>query len=166
MKRLLACLALVLLLAVPVSIEPINSGWSLQVRSLNQIHDQLSSIHQPDVVIYHAIGNIFDRSFLEPFETLIFLTWQGMVYIYTNQLSDKVILPLEVVEIDLAFTGQDMSDVMLVVHNHFASPIFSSQGKQNDIKYYNLLRRHGFTGVFALWDTAQGKMVNRLPVKK
>lgn len=170
MRRLVGCVCFVLLLVVPVSFEYTGQRQVFNLYQKDQekkFEERLVSHPQrEDIVLYHAMGNIFHRTFDEPFESIVFVTWRGTVAVYTNQLVSKVGAPVEVIRMDLRPTGEDLTDVILVVHNHFGYPFFSSQGKQNDMKYYAYLKRNGFNGVFALWDTALNKMVRRLPPKK
>lgn len=157
MRRLVGCICLVLLLVVPVSFE-YTGQWQVSQENSSKrkvvFHPQ-----REDIVLYHIINNIFYGTFDEPFETIAFITWRGTVILYTNQLAGKVVVPLEVIKMDLKFTGEDLTDVILIVHNHFGCPAFSPKDKE----YYLYIKRNGFSGVFALWDTALNKMVKRLP---
>lgn len=164
MRKLLGCFSLILLLVAPISYEYTGQRQVFDLFQNDRKVDAeigLLTLLQRELVVYHAIGNIFQRSFTEPFETIMFLTWRGTVVGYTNHMAGQVSAPLELVNADLRLKGQDITDVILVVHNHFACSTFSPRDK----KYYNHIKSKGFTGVFVLWDTARNKMVNRLPKK-
>lgn len=165
MRRLLACLVFILLLVAPISYEFTGQRQVFNLFQQTQFKGMLLSSAQSTEVLYFAISNIFYKTFDEPFESIIFLTWKGTVVLYTNHLSNTVGAPLDVLKVDLKPTGEDLTDVILVVHNHFGSPFFSHQGRRNDMRYFYNLKRNGFNGVFALWDTSQNKMVKRLPKK-
>lgn len=165
MRRLLACLVFILLLVAPISYEFTGQRQVFNVFQQTTFKGKLLSPAQDEVALYYGIDNIFYKTFDEPFESIVFLTWKGTVVLYTNHLSNQVCAPLDVLRADLKPTGEDLSDVILVVHNHFGNPFFSHQGRRNDMKYFYNLKRKGFNGVFALWDTAQNKMVRRLPKK-
>ena len=48
-----------------------------------------------------------------------------------------------------------MSDAIYIIHNHFADPKFSPR----NMKTMYELRERGFRGVFAMLDTATGKII-------
>ena len=162
MRRLIGCICLILLLVAPLSFEYTGQRQIFSLFQYTGYEERSVIFSQNETVVYHAIYNVFYKMFNNPCETIVFLTWQGTLYVYTNQMADRVTAPIGVVNADLQSQGQELADVILVVHNHFACPVFSPR----DIRSYYYLKNKGFTGVFALWDSAQNRMVNRLPVKK
>lgn len=153
MKRLLALLALILLLASPV----------YKFEGYVKVGQEFQQVAQNEITVYHAIGNIFRTYgvFTQPCEIICFVSWRGNIYVYTCYLANKVVIPAQLLQDDLKSQEEEVSDIFLVAHNHFGCPVFS----EDDKDLYFWLKNKGFTGVFALWDSAQDRMVNRLPKK-
>lgn len=105
--------------------------------------------------VYVKEGNIWKEAFTEPFEILYVLCEDGDLYGFTTHDEKRVrITPLWLRDF-LVSKGHEVSDIILIMHNHFGRPFMSSE----NMGFMKTMRRLGFTGVFSMIDTASGKIV-------
>jgi hypothetical protein len=103
--------------------------------------------------VYVRIGNIFDGVWTEPFETAYILMYDGKIFKVTTQEFKRVGIDRWLLLDYFNKNGYTAMDMVLIVHNHFENPRFSS----NDIQSYRMLRDGGFTGAFVLYHVPSGK---------
>ena len=105
-------------------------------------------------ILYVSRGNIFDGFFTEAYEKCAWIMYNGEVYVFTTMddgyISGQLSVWIEEIEKD----GLDISDVAIVMHNHFASPRFSDADKNT----YTRLKMYGFSGGFGVYVTATNKV--------
>ncbi len=110
---------------------------------------------QDEVQVYVKEGNLWVKAFLEPFEILYVLCEDGALYGFTTKDDGKVNLSIAWLCEFLERRGYDMGGVIYIIHNHFADPRFSPKNMNTMYE----LRERGFKGVFAMFDTATGKII-------
>jgi len=105
--------------------------------------------------IYITSGNIFEDAFLEPFETAVIVLDDGDFHSFTaHEPFDTGVGALYIREF-LKLQGRAVSEIVLVIHNHFRNPHFTP----GDIAEYNRLVRYGFYGTFAMLHTPTGMVI-------
>lgn len=105
--------------------------------------------------IYISSGNIFQDAFTEPFETAVVVLDDGDWHSFTAQEEFSVGVGAAYIREYLRLQGRAVSEIVLIIHNHFRNPHFS----QSDIAEYQKLVRYGFCGTFAMMHTPTGKIV-------
>ena len=105
--------------------------------------------------IYISSGNIFQDAFTEPFETAVVVLDDGDWHSFTAQEEFSVGVGAAYIREYLRLQGRAVSEIVLIIHNHFRNPHFSP----SDIAEYNKLVRYGFRGTFAMMHTPSGKIV-------
>ena len=104
--------------------------------------------------VYVTQRNIFNGAFRETFESCVMVLNNGDWIEFTTRDGDKIAANVSVVEILLTEYGATLGDVVIIMHNHFASPNFS----EADIKTIRYLRGQGYTGSFGIYVTSTGKV--------
>lgn len=99
-------------------------------------------------------NNIFKECFKEIVETIIFVLWDGTVWGITTYNEGSVEVSYEVTRELLKNAGVEISDIAIVIHNHFARPTFSPR----DLRTLECLKRDGFNGSFCLYIQSSGKV--------
>lgn len=88
-------------------------------------------------------GSLFNSWFTEPTEVCYLIMCDGSMYKFMSYESNKIKISIVRLEKD----GYKISDIALVIHNHFVLPHFSS----NDKNIFRQLYHKGFRGKFLLW---------------
>jgi len=104
--------------------------------------------------LYVSKGNIFDGVFKGPYEKCVFIMSDGMAYVFTTKDEKVVGGPLSVWIRSFEYDGYGIEDVVIVMHNHFASPFFSDADK----KTHTRLKMMGFNGSFGVYVTSTDKI--------
>ena len=104
--------------------------------------------------LYVSKGNIFAGAFNNLYESCFFILNDGEVYEFTTHDKDRIEGHLSVWVGVIEKDGYDIKDVVIIMHNHFASRTFSEADK----KTYTLLKMYGFTGSFGIYVTATDKV--------
>ena len=99
--------------------------------------------------IYISSGNILKGAFLEPFETAIIVLADGDWHSFTAQEEFSVGVGATYIREFLRLQGRAVSEIVLIIHNHFRNPHFS----QGDKAECQRLVRYGFYGTFAMIHT-------------
>ena len=113
------------------------------------------SVQDENVQVYAKELNLWASAFLEPYEILYILFENGDLYGFTTKDEGKVNVPVSWICEFLEERGHTMNDAIYIIHNHFADPKFSPR----NMKTMYELRERGFRGVFAMLDTATGKII-------
>ena len=114
-----------------------------------------SPIQDENIQVYAKELNLWAGAFLEPYEILYILFENGDLYGFTTKDENKVNVPVSWICEFLEERGHTMSDAIYIIHNHFADPKFSPR----NMKTMHEVRERGFNGVFAMLDTATGKII-------
>ena len=98
--------------------------------------------------------NVYRSIFREPVETVALIDWDsGEVLEYTTMEELQVHIQDTVLRDSVRGQGFDLSDIDVVIHNHFRPRGFSLRDNQT----YHFLCRNGFRGKFGIWYTAMEK---------
>ena len=103
--------------------------------------------------VYVASGNIFDGVFGESFERLAIILYNGDFYSITTRDEFRIRVDAGYICEYLKDNGQDISDVVIMIHNHFARFGFSGADKL----CYKQLVDKGFNGRFFIVHTPTGR---------
>ncbi len=90
---------------------------------------------------------IFKNRFTEPIEVMYFLMNDTSLYRLTSNEANRIRFRLWEVENDLKQKGFEISDVIVIIHNHTRETYFSS----NDIIMYASFKHEGFEGRFYIY---------------
>ena len=115
-------------------------------------------LHSPKV-LYVSEGNIFDGSFTVPVETMFVVCFDGHVYGLSTQEPNQVSVSPFYLKTFLEERGHTLKDVAIMMHNHFARPVFSGADNNSLLK----LRNYGFRGSFGIYITATKKITYDKP---
>ena len=120
----------------PLKVSPFSRSATLTLRNM------VSSD------TYITKGNLYKEIFTEPIESMMFLFVDGRFYIFTSCYPHKVEGQISaVVEYFEKKEKQQISDLVLVVHNHLDISRFSEQ----DDDTYRYLKQSGFAGRFLIF---------------
>ena len=95
------------------------------------------------------VYEIFKGRFIEPFENLYLLTYDGTLYKITSHDELMVYFEWDWLVKMLKKNGHEISDIMIVIHNH--PPNMSRRFSDMDIQSWYDFKREGFTGNFYLY---------------
>lgn len=115
-------------------------------------------LHSPQT-IYISEGNIFDSAFTATVETLFVVCFDGQVYGLSTQEPNQVSVSPFYLKTFLEERGYTLKDVAIMMHNHFAMPVFSWQNGISLLK----LRNYGFRGSFGIYITSTKKIAYDKP---
>lgn len=98
-----------------------------------------------DKIIY----TIFKNKFIEPVENLYLLTYDWTLYKLTSQHERYVDFEMEELKRALKKNGHEISDIMLIIHNH---PPTAPRGfSRADVQTWYEFKMEGFSGNFYLF---------------
>ena len=111
------------------------------------------------VGLYCQSQNMFQAIFgVEPVEKLVCVAHTGQVFVFTNFLEHRVVLPLHFLRKELEVYNLQIKDLTIIAHNHFIGGMFSP----DDLDYFNTLYNYGFRGAFVLYVQYERKVTNQL----
>ena len=111
------------------------------------------------VGIYCQSQNMFQAIFgVEPVEKIVCVAHTGQVFVFTNFVENKVVLPISTLRKELEKYNLQIKDLTIVAHNHFIGSMFSP----DDLDYFNTLYAYGFRGAFVLYVQFERKVTNQL----
>lgn len=111
-------------------------------------------------IAYVTSGNIFNKSFTEPFEILYLVLYNGDWYGISTHDENKIAVDAHYIKRFLEKRGKKLEDVAIMAHNHFAAPRLSD----GNSLFMKKLRGLGFKGSYCIYVTSSRKVVcNRLP---
>lgn len=111
------------------------------------------------VGLYCQSQNMFQAIFgVEPVEKIVCVAHTGQVFVFTNFLENKVILPIHLLRRELDKYNLQIKDLTIVAHNHFIGSMFSPY----DLDYFNTLYGYGFRGAFVLYVQYEKRVTNQL----
>jgi hypothetical protein len=102
------------------------------------------------VTLYMTQGNLCETYFREPFETVLFVTYDLTVFSFSTQEAARIGVSSPTIVERIMQAGYDVKDIAVVVHNHFTPAGFTDADKAT----YQYLKGRGFTGAFGIWYTA------------
>jgi hypothetical protein len=102
-----------------------------------------NSIKSEDKIMY----GIFENRFTEPIEVMYFLMNDMRLFKVTSNHENKVSFVLPTLVKEFKQNGYDISDVIVIIHNHTKRAYFSN----SDIVIYRLFRGMGFDGKFYIY---------------
>jgi hypothetical protein len=111
-----------------------------------------------DVTVYGQRVDFYAGYFQDVVERVVFISCTGHIYAFTTMEEHRVLLPISLLEEVLAKDGLEIKDLAVVVHNHWARPMFS----EPDLAYFMELYKRGFRGAFVLYHQASGKTLKKL----
>lgn len=91
------------------------------------------------------------------FEILMFMTYDGRLFMYTQASPFKASVPILKLLRDLADEGYTIEDVIVCVHNH----VFSASFSTTDFQGLFLLKFYGFKGLYCVWVTPDKELIKR-----
>ena len=91
--------------------------------------------------------NIFIDAFNEPIEIIYFVFYNGDVHRFTTHDENEVAISVPVMVDTIKRDGNKISNVAIIIHNHWARPYFSDSDKRT----YTYLKGKGFKGRFLLY---------------
>lgn len=105
--------------------------------------------------VYVSTTNIFQGVFTEPFEILYVLCENGDKFEFTTHDENAVRVTPQFLKEFLESKGQSLEAVVMMMHNHFATPKMS----EKNIRFLYILRRLGYNGTFGVYDTSSGVVI-------
>jgi hypothetical protein len=109
--------------------------------------------YQGNVVIYGTIFNLYkDALFRDQYEIVYLIYADGTILGFTIKDPHYFLFPNNDM---LEKYKKRFQDALVIVHNHFASPRFSSQ----DENLLRWLRSNGFNGIFGIYVMALNKFI-------
>ena len=102
-----------------------------------------NAVKSDDAILYA----IFKDKFTEPIESIYFLMNDMRLFKITSNHEDKVSFVLSKLVKEFKQSGHEVSDVMVIIHNHEIRAYFSN----SDIVMYRLFRGEGFEGKFYIY---------------
>ena len=115
-------------------------------------------IHAPQT-LYISEGNLFDGQFTTTVETLYIICFDGYTYGLSTHDANKIDISAFYLKTFLEERGYTLKDVAIMMHNHFAMPMFSGP----DRTFLLRARNYGFRGSFGVYVTATGRVVYEKP---
>lgn len=92
---------------------------------------------------------IFEDKFIEPIESMYLLMEDMTLYRVTSNQEFTVNFDMEDLKKEMKKNGHTISDVMIIIHNHYTYRYFSP----SDVRAWRSFKREGFTGNFYLYVT-------------
>jgi len=102
-----------------------------------------NSVKSEDKIMYA----IFENRFTEPIEVMYFLMNDMRLFKVTSNHENKVSFVLPVLVGEFKQNGYDISDIIVIIHNHQKRTYFS----RSDIVIYGLFKGEGFDGKFYIY---------------
>lgn len=99
--------------------------------------------------IYQNIWEVIYSCYQEPIERCFVITWWGDMYSYTTG-EEKRISNIPMMIEFLKGVGVEVSDIALIVHNHWG---FARPSQENG-RTYKYLKNLGFEGAFVIFSTS------------
>lgn len=110
--------------------------------------------------VYCGKGNIFSKSFTDPFEILYMVCYNGDVLYLTTRTQNAIYVDAYYTREFLKENGKELKDVCIMIHNHFVRPGLSYANSIN----LKALRRMGYKGSFCIYITTTKKIVCDGPI--
>lgn len=107
-----------------------------------------------DIPVYASRGNIFNKAFKEPFESIYFVFYNGDWLRLTTHYGPSTFIDAYYILNFLKKEKRNLEDVAIIIHNHFARPILSD-GNRIAMKR---LKGMGFRGSFCIYVTGTKKV--------
>ena len=108
----------------------------------------------PSVTLFVSHHNLFETSFTQPYEIIFFVFSDGDVYGFTTKHESCVLVSGSHLIKYMKDEGKGIEDLVIVIHNHLTSPIFSAADK----RFCVMLRQLGYDGAFLLYHCPTGKI--------
>lgn len=112
---------------------------------LQNVKQKPAAIRHPETYGYKWA--FWEVHFREAFETVIFVFRDGTAYAFTSSIDFGVLIPPAVIIGYFKRDGKEVSDLIIVIHNHIYPGGFSDKDKQ----FCRYLRSLGFKGHFLLY---------------
>lgn len=104
----------------------------------------------PTVTVYMGASNLWEKLFTEPVEMIFYLYPNGAIVGFStyeyDRISGDINQQLEAME----KKGLKLSDVMIIVHNHFTPGSFSTPDRAS----ITTMKKKGFRGIYGIYHTA------------
>ena len=105
-----------------------------------------AQVYHNDYADCHALYySLFEKLFTEPME-VAYIQLKGVILIKVTSFEEYHVFFIPSLESLVTEFGYSIGDITLIIHNHLHSFQFS----EGDIKFYWMMKRRGFKGLFLL----------------